>query len=176
MAPFRRLWKAPYLSSPLFSSPWPYRRTCPFPQYNLVLRDPCRRVLFPSSDGGVSPPSNAAFYFAPSDRDRILVVDLGKSRRVREAGVELFPMPGVGFAKAVRRWGCVLAVSPHIGDTTININDLSPIAVDQWIDHRIDHLDGDLPLGYAVQDLYSTYRNQETCPGSCRFYGSHPAP
>lgn len=35
------------------------------------------------------------------------------------------------------------------------------------IDH-LDHLDPDLPLGHAVQDLYSTEATQETSPRSSR--------
>ena len=36
-------------------------------------------------------------------------------------------------------------------------------------------LDPNLPFWGAVQDLYTIYRTQETCPRSYRLYGSHPA-
>lgn len=81
----------------------------PFPdcysQNNLLVRDSSRRIPFPSSDDSVLPsPNDVAFLFAPTDRDRVLVVDLGRMRRVREAGIELFPTPDVVFAEAVERY------------------------------------------------------------------------
>ena len=45
----------------------------------------------------------------------------------------------------------------------------------RWTDHTLDHVDPSLPLWDVVQDLYSTDPSQETCPRSCRLYGSHAA-
>ena len=42
-------------------------------------------------------------------------------------------------------------------------------------DHDLDDLDLNLLFRDIVQDLYSTDAIQETCPGSCRLYGSHAA-
>ena len=57
---------------------------------------------------------------------------------------------------------CALKNLAHFGQT------------DQ-IDHDLDHLDPNLPLLNVVQDLYRTDPTQESRPGSCRLYGSHPA-
>ena len=46
--------------------------------------------------------------------------------------------------------------------------------IDHDLDHT-DHLDPNLPLGNSVQYLYSADPTRDTCPGSCRLDGSHPA-
>ena len=56
--------------------------------------------------------------------------------------------------------------------TTVESTHLGQI--DQ-IDDDLDNLDPNLPLWDVVQDLHSTGPTQETCPRSCRLYGSHPA-
>lgn len=66
------------------------------------MRDASERLPFPSSGSSAPLPSDVAFFFAPTDRDRVLVVDLGRPRRVREAGVDLFPSP-VEISTAVQR-------------------------------------------------------------------------
>ena len=45
--------------------------------------------------------------------------------------------------------------------------------VDQ-IDHDLDDLNPNLPLGHVVLDLYSTGPTQAICARSRRLYGSHP--
>ena len=45
----------------------------------------------------------------------------------------------------------------------------------RWTDHYLDHLDPNLLLWYALQDLYSTDQTQDACPRSSRLYGSHPS-
>lgn len=68
------------------------------------MREPGQRVPVPSGGDSVPSSSDTAFFFAPEDTDRVLVVDLGRARRVHEVGVELFPVPGVGFVDAVGRY------------------------------------------------------------------------
>ena len=43
------------------------------------------------------------------------------------------------------------------------------------IEHDLHHLYPNLPLQDAVRDAYSTHPTQESCPRSCRLYGSRPA-
>lgn len=81
----------------------PHRLDIFVPQNNLLVRNQSQRMPVSSRDGVESPPSETTFFFAPSDRDRVLVVDLGKTRSVLESGVELFPTPGVSFSEAVGR-------------------------------------------------------------------------
>lgn len=74
-------------------------------QKNLLVQDPLQRVPLPVGESTLhSSLDNVAFSFAPSDTDRVIVVDLGRSRRVREVGVELSPVAGVAFADAVGRY------------------------------------------------------------------------
>ena len=54
------------------------------------------------------------------------------------------------------------------------ISDFFTRGTDQ-IDHDLDHLYPNLPLGLVVQDLYSTHSTLETRPRPCRSYSSHAA-
>lgn len=49
--------------------------------------------------------ADVAFSFAPGDTDRIIEVNLGRCRFIREIGIELVPTPGVAFADVVGRCG-----------------------------------------------------------------------
>lgn len=44
-----------------------------------------------------------AFFFHSSDLDRVIVVDLGRTRRVRDAGAELCAATSMSFEDAVGR-------------------------------------------------------------------------
>ncbi|CAM9143892.1 unnamed protein product [Scytosiphon promiscuus] len=72
-------------------------------QNNLLVREASQRLPFPSRNSVVPSPSDVAFFFAPTDRDRVIVVDLGRARRIRHAGIEIFPSPGVEISTAVHR-------------------------------------------------------------------------
>lgn len=63
------------------------------------MREASGRLPFPSGASLVALPTDVAFSFADSDRDRVIVVDLGRARRVREAGVELMPSPGIDVVR-----------------------------------------------------------------------------
>lgn len=69
-------------------------------QNNLLVREASDRLPFPSGNSLVALPTDVAFFFEGSDRDRVIVVDLGRARRVREAGVELMPCPGVDVVRS----------------------------------------------------------------------------
>eukprot|EP00752_Nemacystus_decipiens_P002251 g2132.t2 len=81
-------------------------------QNNLLVREASDRLPFPSSSSLVALPTDVAFSFADSDRDRVIVVDLGRARRVREAGVELMPSPGVDVVRG--------AMSSLLVETSLN--------------------------------------------------------
>lgn len=79
----------------LSASAPPPRPAFPTPQNNLLVREASDRLPFPSGSSLVALPTDVAFSFADSDRHRVIVVNLRRARRVREAGVELLPSPGV---------------------------------------------------------------------------------
>lgn len=78
--------------------PWP---SLLYEQNNLLVRDPSQRLSFPLEDS--TRPTNIAFFFHSSDLDRVIVVDLGRTRRVRDAGAELCAATGISFEDAVGR-------------------------------------------------------------------------
>lgn len=74
---------------------------CPYPsQNNLLVREASDRLPFPSVASLLAVHLGVAFTFEESDRDRVIVVDLGRARRVREAGVELMPCPGIDVVRS----------------------------------------------------------------------------
>lgn len=69
-------------------------------QNNLLVREASDRLPFPSGFSLVALSTDVAFFFGASDRDRVIVVDLGRARRIREAGVEVLPCPGINVVRA----------------------------------------------------------------------------
>lgn len=76
------------------------------------MRDPSQRQCFPlRNSSGPASASDVAFSFAPADSDRIIEVDLGRPRNIREVGVELALAPEATFADAIgRSVGCVRGI------------------------------------------------------------------